>query len=33
MDLDDRQKYVVSGYDNIFFLSQTGLSACHASVK
>ena len=33
MDLNDRQKYVVSGYDYIFFLSQTRLSACPASVK
>ena len=33
VDLNDCQKYVVSGYDYIFFLSQTRLSACHASVK
>ena len=33
VDLNDRQKYVVSGYDYIFFLLQTRLSACHASVK
>ena len=33
VDLNDRHKCVVSGYDCIFFLSQTRLSACHASVK
>ena len=33
VDLNDRQKYVISGYDYIFFLLQTRLSACHASVK